>query len=197
MGFYYFSGKSLSMKSITCMLLFVLATFATAAQDVFSNKTNATLKKVIEDYPNHFNNIKGDRISGRAEETDFKSKVEVPGAINCVVVESGSRKDAYSWKCELFASSDFEQAKSRFSELYKEIHNTIIKIEGERPFILNGKYELPDIDRKTTSVPFQLLPSTANMRQLKVELLLEHTADWKITLCVFDRDGQNDMASDQ
>jgi len=98
------------------------------------------------------------------------------------------------WKCELFASADFEQAKSKFSELYKEIHNTIIKIEGEKPFILNGKYEFPEEEKKLTTIPFQLLPSSANMRQLKVELQLEHGADWKITLRVCDHEGQSDVA---
>ena len=185
------------MKNASIVLLFSLLTLAASAQDVFSNKTNAALKKVIEDYPNHFHNIKGDRLSEHAEETDFKSKVEVPGSINCVVAQYSTKKDAYSWNCELFASADFEQAKSKFSELYKEIHNTIVKIEGEKPFILNGKYELPEEAKKLTTIPFQLLPSSANMSQLKVELQLEHGSDWKITLRVCDHEGQNDVAAEE
>ncbi len=185
------------MKNVTWLLLFSFLNLATAAQDVFSNKTNVALKKVIEDYPNHFHNIKGDRLAEHAQETDFKSKVEVPGAINCVVTQYSTKKDTYSWRCELFTSEDFDKAKSRFSELFKEIHNTIIKVEGEKPFILNGTYETPEGDKKLTAILFQLLPASGNMQQLKVELLLEHDTGWKIILSVHDREGQYDVASGQ
>lgn len=182
------------MKNVTFVLLFFFLTLTTSAQGVFSNQTNAALQRVIEDFPNHFRNIKGDQITDNSP--DFKSKIEMPGAINCVISENGLRKDTYTWRAELYNTSDFEKARKKFSELYNQIHNTIIKIEGEKPVILNGKYEVPDGEKKFTSIGFHVLPATGQMRRLKVELLLQGSpGGWKIVLNVFEHDGEVDFAA--
>lgn len=185
------------MKNVTYSLLFFFLTQNAIAQGVFSNQTNVALQKVIEDFPNHFRNIKGDQIADN-NNSDFRSKVEIPGALNCVISENGPRKDTYAWKADLYETADFEQARKKFSELYNQIHNTIIKIEGEKPVILNGKYEAPDGEKKFTSIGFHVLPATGQMRKLKVELSLNEAAgSWKIALNVFEHNGQSDFAAEQ
>ena len=185
------------MRNVTLLLLFSSITLASPAQGVFSNQTNAALQKVIEDYPNHFRNIKGDLLSENSTITDFKSKVEVPGSTGCVLTQYGNDKSAYSWKCEIFGSGDFDKAKTKFSELYNQIHNTIIKVEGEKPFILNGKYEVPGREKQSTSINFHLLPSPEVMQKLKVELNFQKDAsEWKIVLNVFEQEGRGDYAAD-
>jgi hypothetical protein len=166
------------------------------AQGVFSNHTNAALQKVIEDYPNRFRNIKGDRLSEYAEAVDYKSKVEVPGSVACVITQL-SKREGYSWKCELFESKDFDKAKNKFSEIFNQIHNTIIKVDGEKPVILNGKFEMPGGDKKPTNIFFHLLPAGV-MQKLKVELTLQSTpsSDWKVVLTVYEQDAQGDFAAD-
>ena len=184
------------MRNVTWLLLFSVIGLTASAQGVFSNQTNAALQKVIEDYPNNFSNIKGDRISASEKAADYQSKVQVPGSINCVLTKETTGKNTYSWKCELFESDDFDKAKSKFSELYNQIHNTIIKMEGERPFILNGKYEIPGKERYFTSIIFHLLPSPEPMQKLKVELTLQHEPSaWKIALNVYEQQGHGDFAS--
>jgi hypothetical protein len=148
--FYYFSPKSASMKKVTCLLWFVCLVFTATAQGVFSNQTNITLKKVIEDYR-------------------FSSKKE------------------FSWNRELFAATDFEQARNKYTELYHQIHNTIIKLDGEKPVILNGVFEMPDKAKKQTTVYFNFLPATGSIQKLKVELLLQfHDGKWTISLQVYE-----------
>ena len=66
------------MKNVTNLLLFFFLTQIAAAQGVFSNQTNVALQRVIEDFPNHFRNIKGDLITDN-NGSDYKSKVEMPG----------------------------------------------------------------------------------------------------------------------
>ncbi|HEX6431871.1 MAG TPA: hypothetical protein VF008_29470, partial [Niastella sp.] len=66
------------MCKVTPLILALLLSLCAGAQGVFSNKTNAALKMVIEDYPNHFNNIKGDRISAYEPAVNYKSKVIIP-----------------------------------------------------------------------------------------------------------------------
>jgi hypothetical protein len=174
------------MSKVTPLLLAVLISLNADAQGVFSNNTNAALKMVIEDYPNHFNNIKGDRISAYEPGVNYKSKVIIPGSVNCVLTQYKTN-EAYSWTCELFSSNDFLKARTRFSELYSEIHNTIIKLEGAKPAILNGQYQAPEKDKKQTIIAFHFLPNTGLIQKLHVEMQLQAEAGvWKIVLQVYE-----------
>jgi hypothetical protein len=186
------------MKKMYTLLVLLAATLSLQAQGVFSNKTTAALQKVIEDYPNRFKNIKGDRLSGNAQAVDYKSRVEIAGATACVITQySATPKDRYNWSCELFQSADFDKAQSSFRELYNQIRNTIIKMEGERPFILNGKYENPAGEHKSTTVRFEFLPAPDVVQSLKVELTLQHTTDWIVVLTVYDQERHYDLALQQ
>lgn len=168
------------------LLLALLISLGAGAQGVFVNQTNTALKMVIEDYPNHFSNIKGETINTPESAVNYKSKVVIPGSVNCMLTESKTTA-AYSWKCELFSSADFQNAKDRFNSLYKEIHNTIIKPAGEKPSILNGQYEEPDKNRRQHIIHFHFLPSTGLIQKLHVELeLLWEDGEWKIMLQVYD-----------
>ncbi|MBO9199831.1 MULTISPECIES: hypothetical protein [Niastella] len=174
------------MCKVTPMLLALLLSLSAGAQGVFVNETNTALKMVIEDYPNHFSNIKGDPIATPEPAINYKSKVIIPGSVNCMLTESKTNA-VYSWKSELFSTTDFQNAKERFSSLYKEIHNTIIKLAGEKPSILNGQYEDPDKNRKQTTIHFHFLPNTGLIQKLHVELQLRSEGGtWKIMLQVFD-----------
>ncbi|MFT3826300.1 MAG: hypothetical protein QM731_20420 [Chitinophagaceae bacterium] len=169
------------MTKIACLLSLLAITLPALAQDVFSNQTNAALQKVIQDYPNHFRNIKGDRLSDQS----YKSKVEIPGATNCVLTSSDNN---FSWSCELASVTEFDAARKQFQESYSKIRNTIVKIDGEKPFILNGRYEAPqNSTSQPSSVVFELLPAPPHMQQLKVELVLNHTDKWRIVLQVYDK----------
>ena len=182
------------MSKVTPLLLALLVSLSAGAQSVFSNNTNAALKMVIEDYPNHFNNIKGDRISVYEPSVNYKSKVIIPGSVNCVLTQYKTN-ETFSWTCELFSSNDFLKARTRFSELYSEIHNTIIKLEGQKPAILNGQYLAPEKDKKQTIIPFHFLPNTGIIQKLHVEMqLLADAGVWKIVLQVYE-ESPNEQAT--
>src|SRR5688572_28958255 len=99
------------MRNVTLLLLFSILTHAVTAQGVFSNQTNVALTRVIQDYPNHFRNIKGDRVSELTQPVSYTSKVQIPGNITCLLTQNAATKEAYSWTCELFQSHDFDKAK--------------------------------------------------------------------------------------
>lgn len=185
------------MKKIYLLLWFAVCSASLRAQGVFSTKTTAALQKVIEDYPNRFRNIKGDRLTTYARAVDYKSRVEIAGAFNCIVTEYAAHpKEQYSWSCELSRSADFEQARASFYDLYSQISNTIIKIGGEKPFILNGNYTTPAGDKKATTIRFELLSAPEIIHPLKVELTLHYTTEWKVVLAVYDQP-QYDVAMNQ
>lgn len=181
------------MKNLTLILILAIPAIV-PAQGVFSNQTNMTLQQVIGDYPNHFKNIQGDMVSNEAQSTDYTSKVIIPGSLSAVVTRYSSSQDksVYSWKCIVKESEDFESISGQYRQLYNQIRNSIIKIEGQKPFILNGSYEAPSEDKKFTTSDFYLLPSIGNMRKLKVELTLEfYVTEWKMAILVYDQ-GEED-----
>ncbi|MBA4167914.1 MAG: hypothetical protein H0X41_10295 [Chitinophagaceae bacterium] len=178
------------MKSLALALILVLPTLI-FAQGVFNNQTNVALQKVIGDYPNHFKNIQGDVVNTETQSTDYISKVMIPGALSAVVTRYSStneKNNIYTWKCVVTQSEDFDAISKKYKELYNQLKNSIIKIDGQKPFILNGTYEVPDEEKKFTITDFYLLPSTGNMKKLKVELSLEYyVTEWKMAVIVYDQ----------
>ncbi|HEY4290817.1 MAG TPA: hypothetical protein VGN00_27140 [Puia sp.] len=177
----------------------VLLTATLSAQGVFSNKTQAVLEQVIQDYPNHFYNIKGEMISQAVQTARYRSTLQLPGSSSSVITLSTSAGVAGSgWACMVLETGSFETAKSRFSEIYTQLSNSIITSGNQKTFILSGQYEAPAEDRKSTHVVFSLLPGVGNMKNLKVDLSLQQVEKvWKIVLDVQDgkEQAQGEMTS--
>ncbi len=177
------------MKTIVTSLAFIAIAATSLAQSAFSNNTSAGLEKVLQDYPNRFKNIKGEVIVENPQTTEYHSTIEIPGASSCIVTRySSSNNDVYSWACTLIKTEDFNEAKNKFREIYGQIKNSIIKIQGEKPFILNGQYEAPNQGKKFTTIIFDLLPAVGEMKKVKIDLSLQYEiTDWKVSLSVYDR----------
>ena len=189
--FYYFRHQIHSMRSILMAIPLMLSASSLFSQDdVFSNKTNQALEKVIRDYPNRFHNIKGEMISQQANTAEYRSTIVVPGASSCTVSKQNiSSSDIYSWSCTALNTKDFTIARGKFKEIYEQIENTIIKVDGQKPFILSGQYHTPTEMRNRNTIPFELLPAVGEMKSLRIELSLEKDlASWKVKLHVFDGD---------
>jgi hypothetical protein len=184
------------MKNIIPLFLLFLLGTVVSAQGVFSNQTNAALEKVIQDYPNQFKNIKGDLLVSNQRSAEYKSNIIIPGAVSATVTQYAvADKKIVSWQTVVYASGEFDDARNKFKELYAQIKNTIIKLEGEKPVILNGQYETPLEDRKYTTVLFDLLPATGATQKLKIDLMLEKmNHQWKIVLSVYDKDRKDGEA---
>jgi hypothetical protein len=180
-------------------LVFVMMIFLLGgrAQDPFSNKTNMALEKVIKDFPNRFHNIKGDLIIQRTQNAQYKSTIQVPGSTSCFITHHvATSNDTYSWTCVAYDNRDFNLARTRFKEIYEQIENTIIKIEGEKPFIISGQYRNPVEEKKITTIAFDLLPAVGEMKKLKIELSIENiSGSWKVALNVFDNSQKEESST--
>jgi len=179
------------MRSIYLTLACLLnAVLLFSQDDVFSNKTNVALEKVIRDYPNRFHNIKGEMIAQHAQMAEYKSTITVPGASYCSIWKySAANNEAYNWNCTTFNSLNFTQARARFKEVYDQIENTIIKVEGQKPFILSAQYRTPTELHNMNSITFELLPQADEMKNLKIDLSLEKEPTsniWKVKLNVYE-----------
>jgi len=94
-----------------------------------------------------------------------------------------------SWTSPLFEAEGFEQAKTKYHEVFGQIRNSIITTGAQKTFILTGQYEDPLADKKFSHVVFSLLPSVGEMKKLKVELSLREEGNaWKISLSVYDNE---------
>ncbi len=183
--------KSIAMRStILTFALLLNAAWLFSQEDVFSNKTNIALEKVIRDYPNRFHNIRGEMISQHAQMSEYKSTISVPGASYCSIWKyTVANNDNYNWNCTTFNTPNFMQARAKFKEIYDQIENTIIKIDGQKPFILNAQYHTPTELHNTNYISFELLPATEEMRNLKIDLSLEKESNiWKVRLSVYEGD---------
>ncbi|MBS1660002.1 MAG: hypothetical protein JST68_03015 [Bacteroidetes bacterium] len=167
----------------------VLLSVSLSAQGVFSNKTQVTLEKVIQDYPNHFTHIKGELIGQATQTARYRSTVQVPGSTSSTVILTNSSTEGYGWSCTVLETASFETAKSRYAELYGQLSNSIIASSSQKTFILSGQYVAPTEDHKSSHVSFSLLPAVGELKNLKVELSLqEEGGQWRIILSAKDKD---------
>lgn len=177
------------MRNAILTLAPVLLSATLSAQGVFSNKTQAVLEKVIQDYPNQFYHIKGELISQALQSTRYKSTLQLPGAASTTITLASSGQQGSGWACTVLEASGFPEAKERFATIYSQLSNSIITTAGQKTFILSGQYEVPVEERKSTSIVFSLLPGVGEMKRLKVELSLqEEDNGWTILLLVQDKD---------
>jgi hypothetical protein len=181
--------KSTAMRSTFLTVAFLMnAVWLFSQDDVFSNKTNIALEKVIRDYPNRFHNIRGEMISQHAQAAEYKSTISVPGASYCSIWKYNiANNEIYNWNCTAFNSPNFMQARAKYKEIYDQIENTIIKVEGQKPFILNAQYRTPTELHNTNSISFELLPMVNEMKNLKIDLSLDKESNiWKVKLSVYE-----------
>src|SRR6202000_3860 len=176
----------LSMRSLILALTPVLLSATVSAQGVFSNKTQSILEKVIQDYPNHFYNIKGELVSQAHQATEYRSTVQLPGAASSTITfYTATHMEGYGWNCTVLETPDFERAVGRFKEIYGQLSNSIITTSDQKTYILPGQYEAPFAGKKCTRIVFTLLPGVAEAKKLKVYLCLrEEEKEWKIVLRV-------------
>ncbi len=180
------------MRNFVLTIAPVLLSATLFAQGVFSNKTQIILEKVIQDYPNHFYNIKGELIGRVMQTARYRSTLQLPGSSSSTITLNTSSGFAGSgWACTVLETGSFETAKGRYAEIYGQLSNSIITSGNQKTFILSGQYEAPVEDRKVTRVVFSLLPGVGDMKNLKVDLSLqEEEKVWKIILNVQDKDGK-------
>ncbi|HET6996258.1 MAG TPA: hypothetical protein VFI06_14795 [Chitinophagaceae bacterium] len=147
------------------------------------------LKKVIEDYPNHFENITGDLIVQNPQSTDYQCNFRVNGAEECTITKySGKKEPVNSWQALMLTTDNFETARKKYRALYNELNNL-----QKGSMHLKGEYDSPAEEKKFTSVLFSFDPPTESIKKLKVELVLEAEGmDWKVRVLVYDRNREDD-----
>lgn len=169
------------------VILFSPVLFSTA-QTTFTNTTSDAIERVVRDYRNHFKNIRGEQLSQNSVATGYKSTIKVAGTINSsVTIYNSNPEEACSWQAVVIETSDFAAARIKYKEIFDQVKNTIVKVDGQRPVIINGKFDVPTEDKKWNNISFELVPVGPEFQKLQVGLSIQKIVQkWTVVLKVHD-----------
>lgn len=176
------------MRKLLLAVFLFLPVLFTTAQTTFTNTTSEAVERVIRDYRNHFKNIRGEQLSQNAVATGYKSIINVPGTNNCsITIYNNNQADACSWQAVVIETNDFAAARIKYKEVFDQVKNTIVRVDGQRPAIINGKFDVPTEDKKWNNISFELIPVGSEFQKLQVGLSIQKTSQkWMVVLKVHD-----------
>ncbi|MDP4263704.1 MAG: hypothetical protein Q8941_14350 [Bacteroidota bacterium] len=184
------------VKTLAFLTIFLLYFSFTNAQFNFgSSGTIATdVKKVIDNYPNHFQNILGDPIIQNPQSTDYQCNFKVTGAEECTITRySGKKNTISSWQAVMLTTENFDEAKRKFRSLYNQLNNL-----SAESMHLKGEYESPAEEKRFTSVLFSFDPPGGTVKNLKIELVIEaEIMSWKVKVLIYDRNRDDDEKGEE
>lgn len=195
----YYSIKSTSMKKSVKTLAFItIAVFiiqpltAQLKLPAINGSISHDIKKVIDDYPNHFTNLMGELLVENTQSTDYQCNFTVNGAEEAFVTRYPAKKEISSWRALMLTTDDFEKAKQKFKSLYNQLNNLTVNT-GNGNLKLKGIYEIPEEEKKFTSVLFSFEPENKLVKKLKVEISIQFYApmEWKVKVLVYDRERED------
>ncbi len=160
---------------------------------VFNGAGN-DVKKVIEDYPNRFINLMGEKIVENTQSTDYQCNFNVSGAEEAFITRYSAKKEICSWQALMLTTDNFEKAKQKFKSLYNQLNNLSVNLDGGKNFHLKAKYEAPMEEKKFAGIIFRVEPSNELVKKLKVEISMQFEApmEWKVKVLVYDREREDD-----
>ena len=186
------------MKKGSALLLFLMLLVLTSSalaqlKSPQDNAFQADVENVILDYPNSFRHYIGNEIVNNPQSTDYSSLLKIRGAQECTITKYPSRKrNRYSYQALMLSTDDFEKAKETFDTYYARLSKVSFRF-ADQSCNLTGVYEEPTEEKKFTSAVFSVSPTSENVKQLKVELLMEYsTTEWKIKLLVYEKEREDD-----
>ena len=172
---------------LLCVLLASVSSFAQLHFPVLNNDINTKLVQVIEEYPNHFNGIRGDVIDKNIQSVIYASTVNIHGADSSIIIQNGELTDnIYSWKEVVFNTDNFDAAKAKFHEYYRKIKGTSVSI-GDDKINFNADFDEPDNSKPFTTILFNAHPDTQELKNVVIDLSLQYKMDsWEIAISVYE-----------
>jgi len=151
-----------------------------------ANEIGSVLSKVIHDYPNYFNNIKGEIVDESPQVVNYESLLNIKDVPPGTVVQYGDEKErVYSWKNVLLETGDFEEARKKFRLYYTQIKKTKAII-NQMDIRLVGNYIEPDENKQFNTIIFKLESIEPLIIDVVVDLSLQYEmSGWKITVSLY------------
>lgn len=150
------------------------------------------IKRVINDYPNQFINLMGEKITENPQSTDYKSIFNANGAEETTITKYSAKKEICSWQAVMLTTESFDKAKQKFRSLFNQLNNLSIRL-GHQTSRLKGDYKQPEEKKKFTSIVFSFEPDGDTLEKLKIEILIQVQGpmEWKVKVMVYDRERED------
>jgi hypothetical protein len=164
---------------------------------VTNNDLRHNLEKVIADFPQELNSIKGNMIERNPQTVEYATVLKFDGAEENTVTQYISNKPVYSWQATVLTSEDFEEASKKYKWLCNQLKVMTINMGNGYTFSLNGDYEAPDDSKKFSISTFHLTPAATYMPKLKVEVGMQfYFPEWKVVLRVYQKEREDSERGD-
>jgi hypothetical protein len=186
----------------TSLIAFVILFFASQIQaqirfPVTNNDLRNNLQKVIADFSNQLNSMKGDTLAQNPQTVEYASLLKFEGAEQNTITQYISTKSIYSWQAVVLTTEDFEEAVKKYKWLCKQLKVMTINLGDGYTFSLNGNYEPAVETKKFSSSTFQLTPAATYLPKLKIEVGLQfYFPEWKVNLVVYQKEREDNERGD-
>ena len=169
------------------LLLFPCLSFAQLHFSGGNNYISSALARVIEDFPNHFNNIRGEIISKDVQAVNYASTINISGADSSIIIQNGNDSDnIYSWTETVFATDDFDKAKEKFHEYFTKIKATAATIDNKK-ISFHAEYVAPDDTKHFTTILFTANNETPQLKNVVIDLSMQYVlSGWQIIVSVYE-----------
>ncbi len=185
-------------QAVKTLALITISVFLTTASNAqlkvpVINGIAPDVKKVINDYPNQFSNLKGELIVQNPQSIDYECNFKVNGAEQATITQYNSKNNAIcSWQALMLTTESFEDAKKKFRSLYGQLNNLTVNTDVSQAGRLNGAFEAPAEEKKFTSVVFAVDNADEGLKKLRVELVMHYELlEWKVKVLVYDKERED------
>lgn len=182
-------------EKILLLLLVVFTVFTPGYAQLkpFNNSPEfkQALDKIMADYCNQFNNLKGESVIDNPESSEFESTIKLPGSEECTVVQMrNTRQETAAWQALMLKTDDYEAASKKYKQLYSQIHNTSVRLDnGGIQYTVKGELDSPSDERKIISTIFNFAPETVHNHNLHIELSMAYELlEWKVRITIYDKE---------
>lgn len=169
------------------LLLFSDSSFAQFHLAAFNNNISNALAKVVEDFPGHFNNIRGEIISKDVQAVNYASLINIQDADSAIIIQNGDDSDnIYSWKQTVFETDDFGKAKAKFHEYFTKVKATAVTL-GNKKINFQAAYNEPAETKRFATILFSANPETEQLKDVVLDLSMQYVLyGWQITISVYE-----------
>ncbi|MES2881360.1 MAG: hypothetical protein V4676_04370 [Bacteroidota bacterium] len=175
-------------------LLFSILSISATAQlklPVTNNDLRINLQKVVADFSNNLNSIKGDVLASNPQTIEYASTLTYTGAEKNIITEFVDKESVFSWQAVLITAEDFETAVKKYKWLTAQLKIMTLKFD-DYSFSLSGKYQEADERKKFSTSQYVLTPAALSLPKLKIEASIQfYFPDWKVMLTVFQKERED------
>ena len=159
-----------------------------------SNEISPVLSKVIHDYPNYFNNIKGDVLENDPQITNYTCLLNIKDMEPGIITQYGREAEhQFSWSNVLLQTEDYNEAKRKFRLFYADIKKTSALIRNTL-VKLNADYIEPDESKNFCNILFKVEPGVDDINNLIVDLNMQYEmSEWKITVSLYNKEDKKEI----